>query len=64
MHLRALDGHLRELECSDATAALQLTHPTRLEAPSGTRHVLSGGLAADAAGLYLLSVAGVHLVRA
>ena len=26
--------------------------------------VLAGGLAADAAGLYLLSVAGVHLVRA
>ena len=39
MHLRALDGHLRELECSDATAALQLTHPTRIEATSGTRHV-------------------------
>jgi len=44
MHLRALDGHLRELECSNATAALQLTHPTRLEPPSGMRHVCHTGL--------------------
>ena len=44
MQLRALDGQLRELECSDATAALQLTHPTRLDTPSGSRHVRHGGL--------------------